>query len=171
MNSSKTDQSEKVRLILDRSFLRFASFPHSAKLSLRPRSPLHLFPLFSSLLITRHLMLQTQTATTSIPSYTNELTASPTSSTQSPLWFPRSHRSASDMSLSMPNPYASMEIPIDTHMLRKESQDLHELQMRDVERLSNTMGAGLDLAVRENDKAEASKLRQAAATGGGGGPK
>lgn len=114
-------------------------------------------------------MLETHTAIS--PSYTHDITASPTSTHQSPLWFPRSHRSASDMSLSMPNPYASMEIPIDTHMLRKESQDLHELQMRDVEMLSSTMGAGLDLAVRESDKAEASKLRQAAATGGGGGPK
>lgn len=76
------------------------------------------------------------------------------------------------MSVVGPNPYASMEIP-NVDMVRKESQDLHELQKRDVELIakSSMFGAALDLHVRERDKAAAAKLREAAATGGGGGPK
>ncbi|GAA5938360.1 uncharacterized protein JCM15063_000714 [Sporobolomyces koalae] len=95
-----------------------------------------------------------------------------TSPTYTPgLWYPPARRN-SGMSFSGPsNPYAAMEIP-NVDLVRKESQDLHELQKRNVELVSNSMiGAALDLHVREADKAAAARIREAASIGGGSGPK
>lgn len=99
------------------------------------------------------------------------LSSSPTSYSQ-PLWFPP-HRRSSEMSVTTANPYASMELPTDVDMVRKESQELKQLQLREIElAAANSMvGAALDLHVREKDKADVAKLKKAASVGGGSGPK
>ncbi|GAA5898582.1 uncharacterized protein JCM6883_003361 [Sporobolomyces salmoneus] len=99
--------------------------------------------------------------------------SSPTSYS-SPLWFPPPRRSSSsEMSLSTASPYASMEIPSNVEMVRRESHELQQLQLREIElaAANNMVGAALDLHVREKDKAEVAKLKQAATAGGGYGPK
>jgi len=77
------------------------------------------------------------------------------------------------MSVSGPSPYAAMELPGNVDMVRKESQDLQQLQLREIElAAANSMvGAALDLQTREKDKAEVAKLKEAATVGGGFGPK
>ncbi|GAA6058759.1 hypothetical protein JCM10212_001875 [Sporobolomyces blumeae] len=117
-------------------------------------------------------------SSTPISSSSSAYSTSPTSGELStpPRWSPtRTHRSDStdsNMSLQTPaSPYAAMEIP-NVEMVRSESAALHDLQAREVEFLGQSLnGAGLDLAVREHDKQEAAKMREALATGGGGGPK
>ncbi|GAA5961069.1 hypothetical protein JCM3765_006526 [Sporobolomyces pararoseus] len=101
----------------------------------------------------------------------NAICSSPTSYSTS-LWFPPPRRS-SEMSVTGPSPYAAMELPTDVDMVRKESQELQQLQLREIElAASNSIfGAALDLHVRERDKAEVAKLKEAAAVGGGSGPK